>query len=300
MQKGVVFDIQKYCVHDGPGIRSIVFLKGCNLRCPWCANPESQKCEPELFFDFKKCIGCQACLKICPHGAISISNDQLFYNRGHCRDCCLCSDACYAEARLRKGIWMSVDQVIEEVLKDEVFYNNSGGGVTLSGGEPILQVDFSETFLRECKEKGLHTAVETAGHISWSLIEKIIPYTDLFLYDLKHMDAKIHKEQIGVDNRLILDNLARLSKLEEEIIVRTPIIPGFNYSANELREIARFVAFLGIHELHILPYHNFGSGKYRLLGREYLYQEWREPEKHVIGALKDIAASEGLKVIVGG
>jgi len=195
---------------------------------------------------------------------------------------------------------MSVDQVIEEVLKDEVFYNNSGGGVTLSGGEPILQVDFLEALLRECKEKGLHTSVETAGHISWSLIEKIIPYTDLFLYDLKHMDSKIHKDQIGVDNRLILDNLTRLSKLEKEIIVRTPIIPGFNDSVNEVRDIARYATFLGIHELHILPYHNFGRGKYSLLGREYLYQGKRETEKHVIGALKDVAASEGLKVIVGG
>jgi pyruvate formate lyase activating enzyme len=195
---------------------------------------------------------------------------------------------------------MSVDQVIEEILKDEVFYNNSGGGVTLSGGEPILQADFSEALLKECKEKGLHTAVETAGHFSWALIEKIIPYTDLFLYDLKHMDSKIHKEQIGVDNRLILDNLAQLSKLEKEIIVRTPIIPGFNYSAGEVCAIARYVAFLGIHELHLLPYHHFGRGKYRLLGREYLFQGRREPEKNVVEALKGIAVSEGLKVIVGG
>ncbi len=300
MQEGVVFDIQKYCVHDGPGIRSIVFLKGCSLRCPWCANPESQKLEPELFFDSEKCIGCQACFQICPHGAISISDGQILYNRGLCRECCLCSDVCYAEARLRKGVMMGVDEVIEEILKDEIFYINSGGGVTLSGGEPIMQADFSEALLKECKAKGLHTAVETAGHISWSLIEKVIPYTNLFLYDLKHMDPEIHKEHIGVDNRLILDNLAQLSEFEKEIIVRTPIIPGFNDSESEVREIARYVAFLGIKELHLLPYHNFGRGKYRLLGREYLFQGSREPEKNLVEALKNIAGAEGLKVIIGG
>ena len=195
---------------------------------------------------------------------------------------------------------MRVNEVIEEVLKDEVFYVNSGGGVTLSGGETLMQAEFSAAVLKECKQKGLHTAIETSGHVGWPLIEKIIPYTDLFLYDLKHMDPKTHRAHISVDNRLILANLEKLSKTGKEIIVRTPVVPGFNDSAGEIDAIARFAAHLGIGELHLLPYHPFGRGKYRLLGREYLCQAKREPAKQDLETLKAAAASAGLKVIIGG
>jgi pyruvate formate lyase activating enzyme len=195
---------------------------------------------------------------------------------------------------------MSVDEVVEEVLKDEIFYINSGGGVTLSGGEPLAQADFSAAILSRCKEKGLHTAIETAGHIGWSQVEKIIPYTDLFLYDLKHMDPRMHKAHVGADNSLILTNLERLSKESVGVIVRTPVIPGFNDCIPHIRAIARHAAMLGIPELHLLPYHGYGASKYRGLGRRYDFHGERKLDKEEMEELRKVAAAEGLDVVVGG
>jgi pyruvate formate lyase activating enzyme len=203
-EKGIVFDIQRFSIHDGLGIRTLVFLKGCNLRCQWCSNPESQRFKPDLFFQPEKCIGCQACIKVCPQKAIIIKRGQIFFRRELCKNCGKCAEVCYAEARVIKGKEMSTDEVIKEVIKDKAFYSKTQGGITLGGGEPLQQSNFALSILKKCKEKRLSTAIETSGYVPWENIEKVILYTDFFLYDIKHMDPKVHKQYIGVDNQLIL------------------------------------------------------------------------------------------------
>jgi pyruvate formate lyase activating enzyme len=299
-EEGVVFDIQRFSIHDGPGIRTLVFLKGCNLRCPWCSNPESQRFEPELFFHPERCIGCKNCLNACPHGSITLEDGQLSFNRYLCQNCGKCSYVCYAEARLIRGRQMSAELVLEEVLKDGPFYRNSGGGVTVGGGEPLAQADFAAAILKKCKEKGLHTAVETAGYVPWPKIEKVLPYTDLFLYDVKHMDPKKHREHVGTDNRLISANLKRLVERKNKVVVCVPLIPGFNDTASEIDAIAHFAASQGIKKINLLPYHRFGEGKYLLLGRTYQFQGRKKLSEEEIEGLRKVAAARGLRVKVGG
>jgi len=299
-EKGIIFDIQRFSINDGPGIRTLVFLKGCNLRCQWCSNPEGQRFKPDLFFQPEKCIGCQACIKVCPQKAIIIKKSQIFFLRELCKNCGKCAEVCYAEARVMKGKEMRVDEVIKEIIKDNAFYTRSQGGVTLGGGEPLLQADFVESIFKRCKERGLNTAIETAGHVPWGNIEKAIPYTDLFLYDIKHMDPKVHKKYTGVDNQLILLNLKKLAKKTASIIVRTPVIPGFNNTEIEISDIAKYVAKLGIKELDFLPYHNYGKNKYNLLGRDYLFKNDKILNKKEVEKFKVVVLEQGLKVKIGG
>ncbi len=297
---GAVFDIQRFSVHDGPGIRTIVFLKGCALECEWCANPESQAATPELLFDPARCIVCENCLILCPHGALHKQGERIIYERERCRGCGTCAQKCYAEARVLKGRRMTVEAVVAEVLKDEAFYTASGGGVTLSGGEPLDQSHFARGILEGCKNYALHTAVETAGHVAWSSFERIIPYTDLFLFDIKHTDpAKLKKFTKG-DAALILQNIKKLVKSAKQIIVRTPVIPGFNDSPAEIQKIARLVKSLGIKELNLLPYHRYGQHKYRLMGRRYVFQGRQQIGTQHMLALQDAASRAGLKLQVGG
>jgi pyruvate formate lyase activating enzyme len=298
--EGTVFDIQRFSVHDGPGIRTLVFLKGCSLKCDWCANPESQAAAPELLFDPARCIACENCLTLCTHGALHKQGQRIVFEIERCIGCGACAEKCYAEARVLKGRRMTVEAVVAEVLKDEAFYAESGGGVTLSGGEPLDQPGFSEGILKACKKLALFTAVETAGHVAWSSFEKIIPFTDLFLFDIKHTDpAKLKKFTKG-DAARILQNLAKLAMCAKQVIVRTPVIPGFNDSPEEIQKIARLVKRLGIKELHLLPYHRYGQSKYSLMGRKYIFQGPQQVEAEHLLALQDTASRAGLKVQVGG
>jgi pyruvate formate lyase activating enzyme len=299
-RNGTVFDIQRFSVHDGPGIRTLVFLKGCSLKCEWCANPESQAFTPELLFDPARCIACENCLILCTHGAVYKQGERILFEKERCIGCGACTEKCYAEARVLKGRKMTVEAVVAEVLKDEAFYSDSGGGVTLSGGEPLDQPGFSEGILRACKSLALHTAVETAGHVPWSSFERIIPFTDLFLFDIKHTDPNKLKEFTKGDAARILQNLKKLVTRAKQIIVRTPVIPGFNDSPEEIQKIARLVKSLGIKELHMLPYHRYGQSKYRLMGRKYVFQGPQQVEADRMLALQDTASREGLKVRVGG
>lgn len=300
-KEGIVFAIQRFSIHDGPGIRTLVFFKGCSLRCKWCSNPESQNFGQELFFHPEKCTGCLACIHACPRNAISRrENGQIDFHRERCQNCGNCALVCTTKARKMEGWKMTVPEVIEEIKRDEDFYSSSGGGVTLGGGDPLTRPEFAESILMECKKAGIHTAIETAGHVDWSAIEKVLPYTDLFLYDLKHMNPNTHKANIGVDNTLILSNLEKLAKATKNIIVRTPIIPGFNDQEIEIRKIAQFVSKLNISELNLLPYHQYGVEKYRYLGREYPFAEKEKLDDAKIENLKRIAGSENLKVQVGG
>jgi len=298
--EGTVFDIQRFSVHDGPGIRTLVFLKGCSLTCEWCANPESQAVTPELLFDPARCIACENCLILCTHGALHKQGKRILFEKERCIGCGACTEKCYAEARVLKGRKMTVEAVVAEVLKDEAFYADSGGGVTLSGGEPLDQPGFSEYILKACKNLALHTAVETAGHVSWSSFEKIIPFTDLFLFDIKHTDPDKLKEFTKGDAARILQNLKNLVMRAKQIIVRTPVIPGFNDSPGEIKKIARLVKSLDIKELHMLPYHRYGQSKYSLMGRKYVFQGPQRVAAERMLALQDTASREGLKVQVGG
>ena len=299
-KEGIVFDIQRFSVHDGPGIRTLVFLKGCSLKCEWCANPESQAAAPELLFDPASCIACENCLILCTHGALHKQGERILFEKERCIGCGACAEKCYAEARVLKGQKMTVEAVVAEVLKDEAFYTDSGGGVTLSGGEPLDQPGFSECILKACKNLALHTAVETAGHVPWSGFERIIPFTDLFLFDIKHTDPDKLKEFTKGDAARILQNLKKLVMSAKQIIVRTPVIPGFNDSPEEIQTIARLVKSLGIQELHMLPYHRYGQSKYRLMGRKYVFQGPQQVAAERMLALQNTASREGLKVKVGG
>ena len=246
--KATIFDIQRNSYVDGPGIRTTVFFKGCNLKCRWCHNPESQSFEKQILFYQNKCTRCGRCKDL-------TVDDENFI--------------CFNDAKEICGKEYSVDEVLKEVIKDKAFYETSGGGVTFSGGECMLQIDFLTEILKKCKENGIHTAVDTAGHIPWESFEKIIPDTDLFLYDIKAMNDEIHKEYTGVSNSLILEDIARLLKSNVGVWVRVPIIPGVNGSEDEMKKIKSFFEANGYPEkVELLPYHAMGEHKYVALNRK--------------------------------
>ena len=269
MEKGIVFNIQRYSIHDGPGIRTTVFLKGCPLRCFWCQNPESQDLNSQILLDRKKCTLCGNCVAICPTKAIRLSDGKLTIDKKACKGCGKCVEVCPNEARRLVGKLTTVDEVMHHVLRDVKFYENSGGGVTLSGGEPTAQPGFALAILKRCKEGGLHTALDTCGYAPWTTMKKLLDHVDLVLYDLKHMDPKKHIEATGKDNRLILRNVTKIAD-HKPLRIRVPLIPGFNDSPEEIRAIARFVKKeLDSVPIDLLPYNKLGESKYDLLDKSY-------------------------------
>lgn len=301
MLKGLVFDVKRFAVHDGPGIRTTVFLKGCPLRCSWCHNPEGQAAEPELVLRPGRCIGCGACVPVCTAEAISMDGDVAFTDRERCTACGACVEVCYAEAREMAGREMTVAQTVEELERDVAFYDESQGGVTFSGGEPLLQSPFLLALLQVCREKGVHTAVDTCGLCTWETVDAVRQQVDLFLYDLKLMDQIRHREATGVSNEQILANLGALSQEGHNIFLRLPIIPAVNDDEENVRQIGAFAAVLPhLQRVDILPYHHTAVEKYRRLNKAYALAEARPPSEERLAEIAQILRGFGLTVKEGG
>ena len=272
MQTPLVFNIQKFSVHDGPGIRTTIFFKGCPLSCQWCHNPESQRFHKELMIFHNRCTACGACVKKCPNGANQIVDGKLVFDRTKCTGCGVCTDWCVNEAREVAGKEYTVKELVKEAEKDREFYETSGGGITLSGGEVMCQnMDFIEELCRILYNKGYSIAIDTSGYAPYENFKRILPYVDMFLYDLKHMDADAHKKYIGVDNDLILENLKRLSADGARIFIRLPLIDGVNATTQMIEQVIAFLTenHIRVDQVNLLPYHNTGQHKYNKLDRPY-------------------------------
>jgi pyruvate formate lyase activating enzyme len=309
---GVVFDIRRFSVHDGPGLRTTVFFKGCPLRCLWCHNPESQHRRSERLFWAERCLQCQTCVTTCPQGAIHWDGSQPITDNEKCTLSGACVAACYADARQLAGRTMTVNEVMSEVVRDISFYESSGGasengasvqrgGVTFSGGEPLLQADFLLALLAACKDTDIHTALDTSGFATWETLDRIRPLVDLFLYDIKLMDPSRHRKFTLVFNTRILENLQRLSRLGHNIILRVPIIPGVNDDLENLRATGAFAASLSsVSRLDLLPYHHAAMSKYERLHRTYRLPWLTTPSEERLAEIAHVFEGFGLHVNVGG
>lgn len=278
----LLFSVQHFSLHDGPGIRTTVFFKGCNLHCFWCHNPESQSPQRELFLNRSRCIGCGECVRVCP--AASDGKTAIFTKS--CRNCFLCSEACCSEAVEVSGFERGIKELFDEIAADNDAYRRSGGGVTFSGGEPFLQSGFLLSVLKMCRDAGIHTAVETAVCVPFYLIEPSLPYIDLLYCDLKCMDSKKHAEATGAPNEMILDNIKKISEAGSGMVIRIPVVPGFNDDEKNMLDTAAFIRSLpNAHKTELLPFHSICSGKYEALGRRFEAAELNPPSKSDIERL---------------
>lgn len=298
MDSAYIFNVQRFSVNDGPGIRTTVFMKGCPLNCVWCHNPESKSARAEIFFDAKKCLNCRACENICPNGRHDFQSGAHEYMREGCALCHACTGVCVAGALETVGTLRTVDEVMKEVLRDKIFYETSGGGITLSGGEPMHQFDFTLSLLKAAKREGLHTCIETCGFSSRENFEKIVPYVDIFLFDCKETDPEKHKEYTGVSNEKILENLYFIDSLGAKTMLRCPIIPGFNDRRDHFEKIAEIANSLtNILEINVEPYHPLGSGKSELLGKIYPLADLSFPAEETVSEwIKCIASNTDIPV----
>lgn len=280
MCKPLITDIQKYSIHDGEGIRTTVFFKGCPLSCIWCHNPETKSFSRQLLFDGEKCTGCGSCVLACPSKAITLSGKIAVTDESKCAHCGICLDYCLQNIREIAGKHYTIADLIEEIEKDKVFYEQSGGGVTFSGGEVLAQdMDYMEELLSKLHGKGYRINLDTSGYAPFHHIKRLLPYVDTFLYDVKIMDPVLHKRYTGVDNHLILENLKKLSEENAAIWIRIPVIGGVNNTVSNMTETARFLKDekISVRQIHLLPYHNTGSGKYKRLNCEYMGKEYETP-----------------------
>lgn len=297
-----IFDIERYAVEDGPGIRSVVFFKGCNLRCRWCQNPESHRRRPEVMYYRNDCVGCRRCVEACQTGALSERDGFGFISDpDRCTLCGACIDICFTGARKMIGRSETLDAIMEELGRDLSYYAESGGGVTFSGGEALLQSGSVAELARRCRIKGIHTALETAGAVPWSRFEEVLPWIDLLYFDLKHIDSDVHRDWTDVSLEQILANLEAASRVFGRIIVRIPIIPGVNDSEDILRRIFAWLKeHTAIREVELLPFHRLGQGKYEGLGRIYEMADRPNLGIRDCEPLADIGRAMGLTVRSGG
>jgi len=296
-----VFDIERYAVEDGPGIRTVVFFKGCNLRCTWCQNPESHSMKPQVMYYPDQCAACGKCVTACPVGAVRDSPpDGFLTDHQRCTLCGSCVDACFHSARKIVGRRMTVRAIMEEILKDRAFYESSGGGVTFSGGEPLLQADAVLELAKLCTREGIHTALETAGFIQWELIERLLPWLDLLYFDFKHIDSETHRRVTGAPIELIMENIRKAAESFENMVVRIPVVPGVN--AN-METFSRMFSFLveqtRVRTVELLPFHRLGSGKYAGLGMDYAFETATNLSKEDCQPFAEAGRRLGLAVSVG-
>lgn len=299
--RGTIFDIQRFSINDGPGVRTIVFIKGCPLSCKWCSNPESQLMNVEIMYNASNCINCGNCKDICPENAIDFKAEHKI-DRDKCKKCGLCVEKCYYNALLKTGREVKVEELVEELKKDSIQFRRSGGGITISGGELLTQSDFVRELLKACKTKGWHTTIETTAFGKKELIEKILPFVDLVLLDIKHINKEIHKEHIGVDNYLILENAKYISENAQELIIRVPVIPNFNCDKESIKDIAEFVSKLNkVERVDLLPYHNLGESKYDNLGINYeMDNKIESPKEELMEEFKKLVEGYNLECSIGG
>ena len=305
---GVVFSIQRFSIHDGPGIRTTVFFKGCTLHCFWCHNPEGIRPKPDIQFFPERCIACNECVRACTHGATTLVNGIRVYDRSKCIVCGKCVETCYSGARILTGKQMTVDDVMSEVMQDRAFYETSGGGITLSGGEPIMQPDFARAVLERSKAEGISTAIETAGNVPWEFEERVLPFTDLIMMDIKHMDSAKHRWATGVAHERVLSTARHFAMTDKPIIFRIPVIPTVNDTVEEVGAIGSYIRDLielrnqnggdGDHtiSLELLPFHKLAGDKYRSLDMDYRAKDLKIPTKAHMAELAEAAKTHQIEV----
>ncbi|MGI6367080.1 MAG: glycyl-radical enzyme activating protein [Anaerolineae bacterium] len=298
--RGTITEVQRFSVHDGPGIRTTVFVKGCNLHCFWCHNPETHRLAPELELHPDRCIGCLACVAACERHCHEVTSEGKVFHREDCIACGACARECFADALHLVGREVSVGEIMGDILADRAFYANSGGGVTISGGEPLLQPEFTAALLTACREEGIHAAIETAVQFPWERVAAVLPLVDLLMMDIKVMDEATHRRVTGVGNARILENARRIAASGKPMIVRTPVVPGVNDTSEAIGEIAAFVRGLPtLQYLDLLPFHPMAAGKYDSLGRAYEARNLPRPTSEHMEALAQRARAEGIEVRLG-
>ncbi len=293
---GLIFNLQRYSLHDGPGIRTTVFLKGCPLVCWWCHNPEGISFARELIMHRHKCLGCGSCVLACLQNALSLRQGNYILDQERCNFCLQCVEVCPVEAIEPAGKWMTPAEVAGEVLKDKVFFDQSGGGVTVSGGEPLAQPDFLLALLKALKNRNIHTAVDTSGYCRWNELDRVSRVTDLFLFDLKVMDRALSKKVTGRSNQIILKNLHKLAQIHSNIHIRIPIIPTVNDDLESIESIGRYLQALGIREVSVHPYHKFGVSKYEKTGQSYRLPQINPPDPETVAGIRSLLEQYGLKI----
>ena len=298
---GLVFDIQRFALHDGDGIRTLVFLKGCPLHCTWCANPESMCAEPELWNIKHRCIGCSLCVNNCPSKALTLTDDGIQVDRDACTTCGSCVKTCYSGSINVVGRYLTVDELYTEINRDRAFFDTSGGGVTFSGGEPTQQADFLRAMLIKCQENGLTTAIETCGITNWQTMSSLLEHLDLVLIDLKHMDTEIHKQHTGGGNEGILENIRKLDEAGMPHRIRMPLVPGINDSEENIQATADFICTLKhMERFDLLPYHRLGEPKWEQIDKTYALHGVKPPEIEEVNRVAEIFRQRGIKISIGG
>ncbi|MDD3337748.1 MAG: glycyl-radical enzyme activating protein [Lachnospiraceae bacterium] len=298
--KGIVFNIQRFSIHDGPGIRTTVFLKGCPLNCRWCANPESKAPHRELLHTEKTCVHCGSCVAVCPNHALTLEEGRLVQKREKCAQCFACAKACPVHALQVEGDVCTVEELLVEVKKDEAFYKKSGGGVTLSGGEPLLQREFTLAFLKRLKAEGMHTTIETTGFASPEYFRSILEYVDMLYIDCKHPDSAEHERMTDVPNERVLENLEYAAAAGQEMVVRIPVIPHFNDAPEVTRQYIDLFRSIHIKQVHLLPFHQLGLAKWRALGQPYLFENEQNMKKEMLLPMKAMFEAAGIQAQIGG